>query len=373
MFFTKNKSGEVTLVVEVGSSSVGAALVSASKGVAPKVLFSTRQPVAMQDGDGKSRSLTTILSTLESVLKLVSAEHVVVHKTHVIFSSPWYVSQTKIVQKNYDKPTSINHRIVEQITGEIEKKFSEELGPSKVLVEHRVVRAKLNGYLTSNPYHKKTKIFELAFFSSAVDKDVFDSVHNLVAKYFHIRNNQVSSFSVAAFSTISGVMPNERDFMIVDVRGEVTDVSLVSDGALIKSLSFPQGKNALIKAIADSSGQSPVTALSMFNVVKDGVSDAKTQSDIAKFTAGFKQNWLQAYSQTCKDLSVGTSVMIISQPIFLIADNDIETFFEQILNEAKTENVIHKLKHLNLKDYLESTSVLSDYFLALESIFVTMI
>ena len=367
MFFEQKKTAAQTvLVVDVGSGSIGAALVSVSKNVAPKLTFSARLPITLPNESEPSRSLMVVTATLESIMKTVAAEHVVVHKTQIIFSSPWYVSQTKIIKTDYNSPTLITHHIIDQLTKKAESQFLEESKSDGEVVEKRIIRTRLNGYETPNPYNKKAKNVEIAFFSSLVARDVLESVRRVIGKYFHVRNSKASVFSLVAFSAISRILPNERDFLIVDVRGEVTDVSLVTEGALIKSSSFPQGKNTLIQAVMKGSGQSVAAALSLLSTALHDGSELATQADIFKFTGAFKQAWLQAYTKILQEMPNMPTV-------FLMADSDIEVFFENILNEIKNNSNLRQLKHLNLKDYLEKTSVQTDPFLALESIFATMV
>jgi cell division ATPase FtsA len=373
MFFKQKKNGEVTLVIDIGSSSVGAALVLISKEVVPKIFFSTRLHIALQNESEKSRSLTAVTTALESVIKTVAAEHSVIHKTHIFFSSPWYFSETKIIKNEYDSPTLITHHTIDQITKESERKFVENSKSSGEIVEHRIIRTRLNGYDTSNPYNKKAKKVEVTFFASMVAKDVLESVRRIIAKHFRVHRDDVSSFALAAFNSISGILPSERDYLIVDIRGDVTDVSLITDGALIKSVSFPQGKNNLIQNVANNSGQSQSAALSLIKVAFHNDSDPGVKIDVQKNAEKFKQVWLELYAKTLQEITGGGADVILPQTIFLMADSDIDMFFENIGNEIKNNGDIRSLRHLNFRDYVETSSVPTDSFLALESIFVTMI
>lgn len=359
----------VTLIVDIGSNSVGAALVSVSKSTVPKVLFSIRLPTILPKDSEKVRSLSVTLSTLESVLEKVGAEHVSIQKTSIIFSSPWYTSQTKAIKREYTTPTLITRRLIEDLTKETDDKFTEGSVNNKKVIERQIIHTKLNGYNTSNPYNKKAVSLETVSFTSFMEKETLNSICRVIEKYFHNRNSKVSSFSLATFNVISSILPAESDFLIVDVRGEVTDVSLVLDSALIKNVSFAQGKNALAQAVADSSGQSTTAALSLISTALGDHGEQTVQEDVLKSSEAFKQSWLQSYTKTIQEISAGA---VIPPTIFLLSDIDVETFFENILKEARENGKLNLLKHLNLKSYLDTTSVSTDSFLALESIFATM-
>jgi hypothetical protein len=239
MFFRQNKSGEVTLIVDIGSSSVGAALVSISKSATPKILFSTRSPVVLQNDSERGRSLVAVTTALEAVMNTIATEHVIVRKTHIIFSSPWFTSETKIIKSEYDSSVLVTHHVIEQLIKDAENKLVEESkSKNGEIIEHMIVRTKINGYNTLNPYNKKAKNIEIAFLSSVVEKDISESVRRVIGKHLHVHKNDTSSFSLVAFTAISGILSDITDFLVVDVRGEVTDLSLVIDSALMKNLSF---------------------------------------------------------------------------------------------------------------------------------------
>jgi hypothetical protein len=364
----------ITLIVDVGSSSVGAALVSISKDTAPKVLLSTRSQVAAPNEPERSHSLATIITALESTVATIGSNHPAVHKTHIIFSSPWYTSETKTIKKEYDSPTVITHHIIKQLTEEAENKLTEKPKSDEKPVEHRIICTKLNGYNVPDPYNKKAKSVEVAFFASFIAKDLLESVDRVIGKYFHNRNNEISSFSLAAFSAMSGIFPAEKNYLIVDIRGEVTDLSLVNEGILIKSLSFPQGKDELARVAAQNLGQSQSGALSAIGLAFRGESDPTAKANVIKSIETFKQAWSQSYTKALQDISAGLVGATLLPPThFLIADKDTEAFFENVMNEIKKDGSLYLLKHLNVRDFLETSSVPTDPFLALESIFVTMI
>jgi cell division ATPase FtsA len=370
MFFFKKNKAKTTLILDIGSGTVGAALVSASKDTPPKILFSTRLPVPVGSSvSSVNRPFSVVTETLESVIKTISEQHTTPHALHIFLSSPWSVFKTDVLKLDYPSPTLITHRTVERLTKEAEKKFAGESHASGEIVERRIIQARLNGYETFNPYNKKAKSVEVTFFVSMVASDVSEAIRRCVDRYFHIHHDQISSFSLAAFNAVSRLMTDTRDFVMVDVRGDATDLSLVVDGALTKSVSFAQGKDALIKTVADGLGQSPISALSMLAVALQGAGEPTAQEKTIQSAAFFKQNWIQEYSKAMQEISGSAS----AQGVFLIVDADTEKFFENILNENSNENNIRLLKHLNVHQYVEAGESAPDIFLALEAIFVTMI
>ncbi|HAO64683.1 TPA: hypothetical protein DCQ44_01745, partial [Candidatus Taylorbacteria bacterium] len=256
MFFTKKKNAEVSMVVDIGNSSVGVALVSVEKNVAPKILFSTRVHMPMQNKPERERKVLSVTSTLETVMSTVMSQHIPIQCSHIFFSAPWYISTTEVIKAEHETPQIFTHRTIEQITKGVESKLMHSTELKSELVERRIIRTKLNGYETSGPNNMKATSVEVVFYASLVSSDILAAVKRVIEKHFHIRHNQVSTFSLAAWSAITSLMPEYRDFFIVDVRGEETDVSLISNGVLLKNTSFSKGKNSLARSVSASAGQS---------------------------------------------------------------------------------------------------------------------
>lgn len=371
MFFAKNKTKEVTLVVDIGSSSVGAALVSVSKGSTPKILFSARLPVVLQSEQvHQHRTFAGIIRVLEQIMEKVAGERTAINKSHIIFSSPWHLSKTNILKIDHEKPITITRDVIGKLIDEAEKKFISESHTDNKIVGHKVIRTRLNGYDTSNPHGKKAKNLEITFHGSVVAKKALESICRVIEKHFHTQDQNASAFPLVVWSAISAIMPDKRDYLIVDVRGETTELSLVTEGALMESLSFPQGKNALIQSVSDNLGQSSAAGLSLLNIIVHGNSWPSARTDVARSVQTFRQKWLEEYKETIRNMY---SKAIEPAVIFLVADPDVETFFESILSETKKGGSLHTLKHLNLKKFVETSSISEDLFLALESIFVTML
>ncbi len=107
----------------------------------------------------------------------------------------------------------------------------------------------LNGYQTSKPYGKQTKSIEISIFLSMISKEVETKTRKVLEKIFHSHTIAFHSFALTSFSAIRDIFHSEEDFLLVDVGGEVTDVSLVRRGILLETVSFPTGKNFLLRSV----------------------------------------------------------------------------------------------------------------------------
>ena len=378
------------MIVDIGSDSVGGSVVLLSKNNAPKILYGFRSTIVWHDPPEKGRFLSDIKRALEHVVKNITGhglryisnahnlKHIKIHRAHFIFSAPWYVSQAKVFKIDREPPFLVNQDFVDKLfkdeiqkfTDEAQNKVHSQIFQNLQIVEKRIIRTRLNGYETPDPFGKKANHVEITFFISLISKDILDSVRDIVGGHFHITHTEISSVPLAAFNAFSGLTPNAQDFLILDVRGEVTDVSIVHNGALVESVSFSQGKNALIRSVAEGSQQSFNLAASSLNIALHGKGTTKFQTDTNKFTDNFKNIWLDSYIKTVKDLALKR---INPRIVFLVGDMDTEVFFENCLKNLENPPEVHPLKRADLRKYVDISSVFSDPFLALETIFVSQL
>src|SRR3989338_8987803 len=104
--FSGNKEKQkLILVFYVGSSSVDGALVWAQKSGIPKIVFSIREPIALEDNIEAERFLTLTIKTLEIVTRRIHLAGIgVPEDIFCVLSSLWYVSQTRIIKLEKNAP-----------------------------------------------------------------------------------------------------------------------------------------------------------------------------------------------------------------------------------------------------------------------------
>ena len=161
-------------------------------------------------------------------------------------SSPWCVSQTKIIKIKKDKPFEISIDSIEGVISGEEKKFlSGDSTESSKIIEKKIIEAKLNGYKMTEIYGKKAKDIELAFFVTLAPEYVLKEVKDAGRKYFNFRSSNFHSFALSSFSAIREIYSDKENFMFIDVHGELTDLSVIKDSVLVENFSFPEGKTFL--------------------------------------------------------------------------------------------------------------------------------
>ena len=386
MFLSRKKNEEVVLIVDIGNDSVGASLSLLSDVATPKILYSFRSNITWHTSPENSRFVSEISKTLEQVMKDISQNglrfiprgplgRVQIHRSHIIFSAPWYSCETKVLKVTHPSPVIMTQELIvslfkneiEKFTEEAQSRARSKISQNLQVAERRVIRTKLNGYETSDPFSKKASDVELTVFISLVSKDILVAVQKVINSYFHILRTDISSFPLAAFTVFSASMPKTRDFLIVDVRGEMTDISLICDGLLMDNISFPQGKNALVRTLSTGLKQSIHTSLSSLKMISQGHGGDKLLNNVFKLTETFKTVWSDSYIKSLRDVLRNKS---LPQAVLLIGDVEMGIFFEDIFKQVKKGTVVHFLRKSDLHRYVHVEPAFSDTVLGLETAFV---
>ena len=246
-FLKRQTKKEKTIVIlDIGSASVGGALVSIQKYKKPVVTYHVRENMVFQNDLNLERFLVSMLRSLESVLSQIKKSTKIPPSSFFcIFSSSWNISETKIIKIEKTKTTLISKE-------ELEKLFKKDINVASIIskrkkvtkggyevIDLKNIQIKLNGYETPRPYNKSAKTIEATIFISIGAKEVIKSIKNKIFHMFHSTKVEFSSFLLIAFNTVRDIFTDKKDFILLDITGEVTEVAIVKNNVLVSATSFP--------------------------------------------------------------------------------------------------------------------------------------
>ena len=339
---TSKEKGKLILVLDIRSSSVGGSLFRAEKSGVPKIIFSTREPLSHDASVNIERFLPTTLNVLDQVVnKIFKAGLGVPESVFCVLASPWYVSQTRLI--NLKKPTPFIFSMAladELIKKEVElfKKDHMEkyinTNQAVEIIELRSVKTLLNGYETEDPIDQKVEEVDMTLFISMSPEQVLSGFKNVIKKYFHHDTVKFSSFTMASFAVMKNIFPDQPNFLLIDVGGEVTDISMVKKNVLRESISFAMARNFMIRGVSGALGCSEAEAESYLALLTAGHAEGPTESKLRPIVDKLKLDWLKSFQDSLANLSKDISV---PYTIYLSADKDMLNFFGKII-EAEQFN-----------------------------------
>lgn len=333
--FSKDKS-ELMLVFNIGSSNVGGAIFEAQESGIPKIIFSITEPIILDDEFSTDRFLSLTMQALDNVAnKIYKTGKGIPNEIFCVLSSPWHVSQTRIISLKKNTPFIFTAKLAEEL---IKKEISlfEEEHLSKTIntdapnrtIELKNIKTILNGYETTEPLSKKIKELEMIVFISMGEETILKKIEDTIGKYFHFRQIKFSSFMLSSFTVVRDMHIQKENFLLLDIDGEVTNISMIKKNVLRESITFPLGRNFLVRGVASSLKCTLSEASSLISLLKDGHAEEKATQKLSLAIEQLRKEWLKSFQESLANLSNDIS---IPATIYMTTDKDLADFFCQTI------------------------------------------
>jgi len=384
IFFGHKNKEELMLVFNIGSSSVGGALFLAQKSGIPKIIFSTREPIPIEEQVEIDRFLSLTTQSLEVVAKKILAAGMGAPKRiFCVLSSPLYVSQTRIISYKKNTPFVFTTKLADALIQKEIKIFQEEhlakystVGGEVRSIELKNIKTMLNGYETANPLNQSAKELEMIIFISMSGEQILKKIENTIEKYFNFNQIKFSSFAMSFFTAVRDVFKQQDNFLLVDIGGEVTDISMTKKNILRESISFPLGRNFLTRGVASGLSCTMDEANSFISLFKDGHAEKAVAKKLGLIMKELQTKWLEKFQESLANLSHDIS---IPSTIYIAIDKDLADFFSETikseqfsqytLSESKFEVVFLSTEMLHgIATFKEP--IIREPFLIIDSIYI---
>ena len=343
-FLNNRKEEDVSALFHIGSGSVGGHLIRLSKTSKPEIIYATKTSIPFQKNINPERHFKSMIKAFESTLKDIQKQGLLhlnftglrnygIKSAFYILSSPWCVSQTKIIKIKKDKPFEISENSLEGIMEEQEKKFlSDESSEGSKIIEKKIIEAKLNGYKMTEIFGKTATEAELSFFMTLAPEYALEELKAIASKYFNFRSSYFHSFALSSFSVIRDIYPEKENFIYLDIHEELTDLSVIKESVFVENSSFPLGKNFFTRQISEKLNISSNEAQSLINLYGSGKCDQTTSKKIQTITDIALKDWLNNFHSALVSFSLN---MYVPRTIFMIVSDDFKVFLAEKLKEEK--------------------------------------
>ena len=340
IFFGHKNKEELMLVFNIGSSSVGGALFLAQKSGIPKIIFSTREPIPIEEQVEIDRFLSLTTQSLEIVAKkILGAGMGAPKRIFCVLSSPLYVSQTRVISYKKNTPFVFTTKLADALIQKEIKIFQEEhlakyttVGGEVRSIELKNIKTMLNGYETANPLNQSAKELEMIIFISMSGEQILKKIENTIEKYFHFNQIKFSSFAMSFFTAVRDVFKQKDNFLLVDIGGEVTDISMTKKNVLRESISFPLGRNFLTRGVASGLNCTMDEANSLISLFKDGHAEKRVAKKLTLIMKELQKKWLEKFQESLANLSHDIS---IPSTIYIAIDKDLADFFSETIKSEQ--------------------------------------
>lgn len=399
LFSSSDKKGDVCLVLDIGNASLAVSLVCFEKGQLPRALYTIRVPLrisAHTHADKLHVTLTKELSEALSYVKEKGFQHEFfahrdkkIQKVLCVLASPWYVSKTKKIPISNPKPFVITeaflndvlHKETEIFTRELrEGLHGEEFVEGVEVMEKVVIDATINGYSIQNPIGQKTRDALVTLYIGIGPQAVVTEIKDKLFGFFHTDHDDITfhSFPLVSFKALARMFPGEKNYILCDITGEVTDVSLVSGGVVVHTASFPSGKFFLVRKVAEAFGIPPDVAESFISVWQTGKLHTEKDAHMHQVISDVEREW-NVYLEDVL-VSFGETGAL-PQKVYLTADTDIAPIFVEFLKIQKTDATaswrkgvmpVHLKEDMLSHFYISPENLPFDECVAIDTIFLAI-
>ncbi len=338
--FVKNKVvASRTLVVHIGSTQVLASIVSHEDGK-PIIESLVSSDIAVLSSLSYSQFEREMQKALSGAISKISGTtRIIPDSAYVFLSSPWYASQVRTAKLSRDTQFIATKQMLDDMVGKELKAFEEEVIKAKSLtedalgvIESKTVSVKLNGYLQENPIGKRASELDLSIFLAvapiSLSKKIEESIHRI---YSHAKVT-LCTFLTASFIAGREILPHKDSYILLDIGGEITDVSIMRDGSPVQSISFPIGKNLLLRRLSKHLGRSMQESATLCMLYMEDKIENKMKEACAKILNESKGEWLGAFQRTLMSM---TSELSLPDTILLTVDSDIAPWFVELTSHEE--------------------------------------
>lgn len=376
--FSTQPRREASLIFDVGSGSVGGALVSRGAGK-PLIIHSVRALIAFAEENRANRLFTAmqkalaqvLLSLVHEGLRRASAPRPRIGEAFVFLSAPWVASRMKFLHLGSPTPVVINDDVFRAL---LEEQGTHSAAPKGgIIMEQKLIKAELNGYEVARPYGKTATDASFAIFMSFALPRVLSVVSESITRAIQPARVTFHSFILSACEEAQELFPNRSDFLIVDVSGEQTELAAVKRGAIVEILTFPFGRNHFLRKIGK--GGAPVAARETFlRLHLEGKGEGALYEKLRREMRAASEEWLTLFS---KGLSALAEKTFVPRAFIALADENIKPIIESAVRNADVEKRAAAVPFLEvipfgaeeLAPLLAAGSDKDDSFLSIEALF----
>lgn len=379
LFSVKPLLNECGVVIDVGSASVGIAIVY-SQNIDEKmeVIWSHREYELIKDKPDTKTAVKDISTVIvNAMLELGSNGLKAVHQydpkmpiryVQVALCAPWAYTVTKAINYENEHPFEVTRDLVEELVATAKKQTQETSVGGEIVeklglrtIHEETVGVEINGYSIAHPYGQKGRSISIAHITEVANEKVLATLEDALQKILPRVTVDSFSFMYLFYRALKDLHPHTSEICVIDVTNEATEIGIIRDNVLRYTIHAPFGMYSLAREIALACN---IPKEEAYSYIKDGRDISVGQFSEAKIVE--VEKIFQTYEDKITELFSNTGDMLsIPKTLFLHTSKNTEEFFSKhIQNAAKRATGGDHNIHLFTSELIGNVSV-TDTALAL--------
>ncbi len=291
------------IIFDIDSSSVGALVFERSvnrktKKSSYRELFSIREYIVHHEKLDFDMFFLKTLSTFSLVAeKLIYYTDGSLEDIFINVSAPWVSSQLRTIHYEKEKDFVVDQQLIDHI---VEKELAEPFHHTRdfrehknlVHIEHRILDIFLNGYKAQKLHNQKVHDIDIRTLVSVMSSQTHRDFLHVVERVFH-RGAQFFSNNFMLYHTTLLHFPHERDLVLLDISGELTEFELIIQGEFKKIGTLPTGTHFLKRIMAQKLSVGIEKLESLLRMYKEGFLDDTHHASLEKVMDYAFRQWLK--------------------------------------------------------------------------------
>lgn len=385
MFSNSKKKPEKFLLISIGSGSVAFSVCNPTT-PKPTIEWITRVPFILGEELNFNLFTEALFVSLNDGLERFIKERISgIKKVYVVYSSPWFFSQTQKIYFEKKVPFKVTEKLVHECVQKELERFEKEVLPTKVgnipmeIIENYTIDASINGYRVPTPYHKEAKNIELAVFLSFAPKDLNNKIEKIIDKQVSLaeRNIRSSTNTFSSYLFLRDLFKDDQSYLFVSIDTEISEIALCKNGVLIETVSLPLGNAEIVRTMNTELKKTNIESISLLSSYFSNALTEESKKQVDDVLKVVGDVWL---SQFQKVLALMSDHLTLPNKVFLEVNGDGKTWYKDlIMGEAFGQYLVTDQKFqvisLNgdfIKEYvlLKNAEYLHDVRLIIETVHI---
>ena len=320
--------GDQLLVLDIDSSSLGGCVLTL--GEQPTISHTKRVPI----GTGATRDPKALLPLLKEALTQLVPTYAKLYpkldRVAFVLASPWFAATVKTLTTKAEKPVRVSQGSIRDMVTDFREK--NPIGSGHALLEALPITVEVNGYRTRvlKPVHGTS--LSVTFYESYTDQALVDLLRDTVHTSLARADVLFHTTPIVYAETLLRIT-DEDHATVVDIGGEVTDITILSHQRIAYVGSIPVGARSIARGMGgtkDGALSDTLSRLAMF--ARAELSDKEMQAVSASFSKAGAE-WQKSFLAVIDE--AGNTVPL-SHRVFVIGERDELEWLGQIVSGAES-------------------------------------
>lgn len=315
LFGEKDRKKKTVLIADVGSGSLGCAVVELNREGPPAILLSERSAVpASQTRDAASlmqamqkafrEASNRLQGSMARALASVSEkDRSLLHPTHaaVFLRAPWCDVYLRNIRFAREKPFRATPAVLERMLSDYVRRERPDEKEEEV-VERSAVGIRLNGYPVADlPRSAMVVSAELTALSVTAPRIFLKQVREDVSAICGKIPVSIHSAGIAASFAAGSLFPKEPDYLLCEIGSESTELLLVQEHIPAARATFGMGTNLLNRTLESHAGLKGGEGSSALRLAKEKRSPVRAK--LASTLSATQKEYAAAFGKAVRELA----------------------------------------------------------------------